>query len=428
MAPAAILLSLLALQSPAAAQSFSISSYTAAALATSPEVRQAQDQHDAAAAFHKQTVASLALPTLSVTGDAYPFGHDVNRGYLYNHGTLRRGRNVDLDLSANWNLFNSGRDVQVARAAKAAEEAALRSLKAAKQDRSFAAIQAFYDLSNRTELLEVARQNLRAQEAQYQQSKDLYENGMRSLADLLKSETDWRSSQLRLVSAEGERKASLSNFNVLVDLPPLQEAALETNLSTGTIELPEIGSDLARAVWQRAEMQRARLVVEQSRVAWQQSVQGLLPIFRADATYNSSLRSTAGVPNPNHYLGLTLSLPLGFNGFSQGFAVLQARANRRAAEDAAKLQERAVRQEVARAYIDLERALKSFELAKLKQDISRRTLDLVTNQYRQGSSDAIRMNQAQNDFLDARTQLSQALHTIFIFRAQYRRAVGDPLW
>jgi outer membrane protein len=405
-----------------------ISSYTALALLTSPEVRQAQDQYEAAGAFHKQTVANLALPTFSLTGDAYPYGHDVNRGYLYNHGTLRRRRNVDLDGQANWNLFNSGLDVQKKRAAKAAEEAAQRTLRAAKQDRAFAAIQAFYQLSNRTELLEVARQNLEGQKLQFERSKDLYENGMRSLADLLKSETDWRSSQLRIVFAEGERKTALTSFNILINRAPLEEAAPRADLSTAAITLPDVGSDIARAISQRAETQRARLVVDQSRVAFQQAIQGLFPILKADATWNTSLRSTTGIPNPNHFLGLTLSLPFGFNGVSQGYGMLQARANRKAAEAASELQERVVRQEVAQAFIDLERAVRTYEIAQQKLAISKRTLDLVTNQFRQGSSDAIRMNQAQNDFLDSRVQLSSALHNIFIFKAQYLRAVGDPLW
>jgi outer membrane protein len=404
-----------------------VSSYTALALITSPEVRQAEEAGAAAEALYKQSWSDLAAPTLSATGDAYPYGHDVNDGYRTNHGTLKR-RNVDLDVTANWNLFNSGLDLQRKRGAEAARDAAARAVTAARQDRAFAAIRAFYDLSNKSELLEVARQNLKGQQAQYEQSKDLYENGMRSLADLLKSETDWRSSQLRLAFAEGERKSSLAAFNVLVDRPPLEEAALTVDLSTAAVALPDVGSDFGRAVAQRAEARRARRLADQSRVAFQQAVQGLLPIFKADATWNSSLRSTSGVPNPNHYLGLSLSLPLGFNGFSQGFAILNARATRRAAEEAARLQERVVRQEVAQAFIDLERALKSYEVAQQKLAIARRTLDLVTSQFRQGSSDAIRMNQAQNDFLDARVQLSQALHTIFIFRAQYTRAVGDPLW
>ena len=57
-----------------------------------------------------------------------------------------------------------------------------------------------------------------------------------------------------------------------------------------------------------------------------------------------------------------------------------------------------------------------------------KSLELVGRQYRQGAADAIRMNQAQNDYLNARVERALALHDIFIDRARYQRAVGDPLW
>ena len=70
----------------------------------------------------------------------------------------------------------------------------------------------------------------------------------------------------------------------------------------------------------------------------------------------------------------------------------------------------------------------SYTLAVAKERIAKRSLDLVSSQYQQGSADAIRMNQAQGDYLDARVQSVLTLHDIFIDRAQYKRAVGDPLW
>ena len=64
----------------------------------------------------------------------------------------------------------------------------------------------------------------------------------------------------------------------------------------------------------------------------------------------------------------------------------------------------------------------------MKTEIARRNLDLVIEQYKQGSADVIRLAQAQLDFLEARTERSQADHDAGLSLLAYRRAIGEPLW
>ncbi len=420
------------LSSPVLAEGFSVSSYTAAALRSAPEVRTAQDAYDAADAALKSQAAAMVLPTLAFTYNEYPYGHNPLDSYRYAHGRFaaREGQAV---TTANWNLFNSFADLQKTRAAALTRRAARGALTSAKQDRAFAALTAFYDLDSKTELLEVARQNLTDQKRQYDQSLDLYQHGMKSLADLLKSETDWRSSELRIIAAEAERKAALVAFNVLVDRSALDEAALSADLQAGATSLPLVGDDFARALGLRPEVETARADLEKARVAVQQAVEGILPNFKVDATWTKTRYAAfpgAGstIPNPNYNIGLAVTLPIGFNGFSQGWAISAARAEKRRAEAARDAAERTVKSEVYGAYISVEKVTRSYAVALLKEEIAAKALELVGRQYRQGAADAIRMNQAQNDYLNARVERALALHDIFIDRARYKRAVGDPLW
>ncbi|MDD5301708.1 MAG: TolC family protein [Elusimicrobia bacterium] len=420
------------LASPAVADGFTVSSYTAAAIETAPEVRSAADAYAAADAALKGQAAAMILPTLSFAYNQYPYGHDPLGSYRYEHGRFapRLGQAV---TTANWNLFNSFQDLQKTRAAALARRAARSALTAAKQDRAFAAISAFYDLDSKTELLGVAQQNLKDQKQQYDQSLDLYKHGMKSLADLLKSETDWRSSELRIISAEADRKTALLAFNTLIDRGALDEAALTVNLQAGTTALPPVAADMVRALEIRPEVAKAREELDGARVALQQAVEGILPTLRVDAAWNKTRYADfpgAGstIPNPNYNVGLTLSLPIGFNGFTQAWAISSARAEQRRAEAARRAAERTVKAELYTAYINLERVSSSYSVALLKEDISAKSLELVGRQYQQGAADAIRMNQAQNDYLNARVERALALHDIFIDRARYKRAVGDPLW
>ena len=426
------LLALLLAVSSSRAEGVTVSSYTAAALTTAPDVRSAEDAYRAADAALKGQAAAMLLPTLAFAYNQYPYGHNPLDGYRYHRAdfALRDGQAV---TTANWNLFNSFVDLEKTRAAAAFRRAAASALTAAKQDRAFAAITAFYDLDSKTELLEVARQNLSDQRRQYDQSLDLYKHGMKSLADLLKSETDWRSSELRIISAEADRKKALVEFNTLIDRGALEDAALLADLQAGSTALPLVGDDFTRALSLRPEASRAREELERARTAVQQAVQGILPNVRVDATWNKTRYAAfpgaaAAIPNPNYYVGLALTLPVGFNGFTQGWAISAARAERRRAEAASAAVDRVVKSEVYGAFIDLEKVSSSYTVALLKEEISAKALELVGRQYQQGAADAIRMNQAQNDYLNARVERALALHDIFIDRARYRRAVGDPLW
>lgn len=417
---------------PAAGQGFTVSAYTDAALKTAPEVRSAEDAYAAADAALKGQAAAMALPTLGFVYTQYPYGHSPLDAYRYERGRFapRLGQAV---TTANWNLFNGFEDLQKTRAAAMARRAARAALSAARQDRAFAAIFAYYDLDAKTELLAVARQNLDDQKRQYDQSLDLYKHGMKSLADLLKSETDWRSSELRIVSAEAERKKALLDFNTLIDRGALDEAALDLNLQAGATDLPLVAGDFDRALELRPEVTRAREELERARVAVQQAVQGILPNVRVDATWTKTrypdyAGAGSSLPNPNHFVALTMSLPIGFNGFTQGWAISAARAEKRRAEEARRAAERTVKSELYNAFINLERVSRSYDVALQKEAIAAKALELVGRQYQQGAADAIRMNQAQNDYLNARVERALALHDIFIDRARYKRAVGDPLW
>ncbi len=431
MTPFAALTVLALFSSPARAEGFTVSSYTAVALETAPEVRLAEDAYHAADAALKGQAAAMMLPTFGLAYTQYPYGHNPLDAYRYEHGRFapRLGQAV---TTANWNLFNSFEDLQKTRAAAMARRAARGALAAAKQDRAFAAISAFYDLDAKTELLGVAQQNLKDQKQQYDQSLDLYKHGMKSLADLLKSETDWRSSELRIISAEAERKKSLLEFNTLIDRGALDETVLTVNLQAGTTALPAVSADLVRALAVRPEVIKAREELERARVAVQQAVAGILPNFRVDAAWSRTRYASSGagssIPNPNYNVGLTLSLPIGFNGFTQGWAIASARAEKRRAEAARSAAERTVKSELYNAFINLERVSRSYSIALLKEEISAKSLELVGRQYQQGAADAIRMNQAQNDYLNARVERALALHDIFIDRARYKRAAGDPLW
>lgn len=429
-----LLISLAAGAVPAAAAGVSSAEYVKRTLAASPEVRQAEESWRAADDSYKAAMSSMLLPTLSFTGQDYPYGDDPSLGFRHHSWRLRRS-DFSSNTTLNWNLFNGFQDWLKTRSAEAERDAAALARDAARQNRAFSALQAFFALDARARLRGVAREDLRAQEEQYRQTQGLYRDGLKGLADLYKSETEWHASEIRLVSSEAEYKGALQPFNSLLGQAPWTPAEPAVDLDPGTTELPRIDDDAARLAERRPEIARALREAERAATAEKQSLVGLFPSLAVNATWNRQETATSGlpasslgIPNPNRQVGVSLSLPFGWNGATQGFNYAGARAERRRARAAADASLRSARDELYAAWIGLERATSTFGLAARQEEIAQKGLEIVEAQYRQGAADALRMAQARSDLLSARVSKATALQDIFVNRAAYRRAAGVPLW
>jgi outer membrane protein TolC len=436
MTRASLLLTALALlpPPPCAAAGQTAAEYVQAALAASPEVRQADEAWRAADDAYKGQFAAMLLPTLSYTIQDYPYGDDPSLGYLH-HGWQYKRSDVTTNATANWNLFNGFQDWLKTRLAAEARASAARALDAARQDRALAALQAFYALNARSRLVDVAQEDLRAQEDQYRETQRLYRDGLKSLADLYKSETEWHTSEIRFASARDDFKAAQQPFNSLIDRAPWAEASIAAELEPGTTDLPSIEADAAGLAARRPEILRALEAQKQAETAEKQALLGLFPTLTVNAAWNREQTATdglpssaLGIPSPNRQVGMTLSLPIGFNGATQGFAYAGARAARRGAKAAVDLAQRSARDELYAAWINLERATITYALDVRLEEIAQSGLEIVEAQYRQGSADALRMADARSDLLNAHVQKATALQDIFVSRAAYRRAAGVPLW
>ncbi|MFI5346285.1 MAG: TolC family protein [Elusimicrobiota bacterium] len=419
---------------PASAAGLSAGEYVKRSLAASPEVRQAEESWRAADDAYKAQLSSMLLPTVSFTGQDYPYGDDPSLGYLH-HGWRVRRSDMTSNTTLNWNLFNGFQDLLKTRSAAEARDSSALALSSSRQDRAFAALQAFFALDARARLRDVAREDLRAQEEQYKQTQGLYRDGLKGLADLYKSETEWHASEIRLVSSEADFKGAQQPFNSLLGLPPWTPAELATDLEPGATDLPRIDEDAARLSERRPEIARALSDAQKAATAEKQSLTGLFPTLALNATWNRQETATSGlpssslgIPNPNRQVGLSLALPFGWNGATQGFNYAGARAERRRANAAAEAALRTARDELYAAWINLERATITFGLSLRQEEIAQKGLEIVETQYRQGSADALRMAQARSDLLSARVSKATALQDIFVNRAAYRRAAGVPLW
>ena len=273
-----------ALAQTPAVREFDAPSYVRAVLEASPELRQAEAGLEAAAAQAKEKFAALVLPTFGFTAESTPYGHAPSNSNLLTHWRLTRDETTST-TRLNLNLFNSFQDFRSARSARLNRDSSGAALSTAQGDRAFEAVRVFFDLGLKNRLLEVAAENLKAQEEQYRMTEDLYKNGMKSLSDLLKSETDWRSGELRLAAAQAAGKTALIRFNAHIDRAPLEAAVLKVWRAPPTCRLRRTPSGADGA----AELRKALLDLRSPRCP-----SGPPPGAAADLLGGRRLGPTAG--------------------------------------------------------------------------------------------------------------------------------------
>ncbi len=414
----------------ALAQAWSTGSYVRAAIEASPELVQYRQRLEVSKTGYSSSLAGAVLPTLSFSAVAYPWGYDLTG--IHRHWELNRD-NMNFNTTLKMNLFNSFEDRLKVRQSRLDLKLSEWNLQSQKQSTAFGALKTFYTLMLKEKLLDVARGNAKARQDQYLLTREQYKDGMKSLSDLLKSETDWLSGRLRKSNAESQYQDALMQFNLLLDRDPGQKAVLRGALETGTTVLSPVTSGVEQALSVRPEIEALRVNLDKASVSLRQSVRSSLPDLSVDVNWTRRGFAGIGLPasgtaNPNYNLSLNVSLPFGFNAASQYMNVKAARARKRRTIGEFDELRRRVRKEVHSSHIALSRALRSYEIAALKEDISKRNLEIVKEQYRQGIANVIRLAQARQDYLEAQVERVQALNDAWVNRAQYRLATGDPLY
>ncbi|MBI3554381.1 MAG: TolC family protein [Elusimicrobia bacterium] len=424
---------LLCLPAAASAEDFTADTYLNRVLDAAPEVGSSKQSYKAAEASLRQAIAEAWLPAFNASASATPWGNNPSNGNTWNPWRLNA---VDTTYSfgATWNVFNSFYDTRAIVQKRLARDAALAVLDQTRQTRSLEALTTYLELFLKQKLKEVADVDLEAQKSQYDLTLDLYRHGMKSQSDLLKSETDWRSSELRAFGAESERRKALYHFNLLIGRGVDSSAELP-ELTQGPTRFMNVDEALGKAAVLRPELRRSAADLRSSELSVQGSAQNFLPKLSAAFSWNESRSATfgnTGLPSapsrPFYAFGLNLSLPVGYTVATQAEAYIAARAAARQAafERAALL--RTVRENVYFTRIDLDQTLMSYEVGLQRERIAKSNLDIVLEQYRQGSADVIRLAQARADYLQAQTERLTLLHDTQLRWLQFRQATGEPLW
>lgn len=405
---------------------FTVDSYVAAYLANSPALKTYTNALKSAKNSYQNAFINAFLPTFS-------FGADADKSYnRYNRLSSWSDLNhadSSVNASGSWNLFNSGKDALAYKSASLDWQIEQINFDSSVQELVLSAVQTYYSLLLSEKLLKVYEDDLQVAQKQYEQDKILYENGLKTRSDLLSSETNFRSSQLSLFSAQTDYENALKNFNIELNLPVERRAELDGTISEDLPTLPPLNADLSAALSHRYDARTRRLRLRQSDVAQTLDNLNTLP-----SVFVNAFASTGRGLNTHELWEYNYGVSAGIS-FDIGFFYLNKyrdRQNIRLANENAHLEYeqflRSVRDAVVEARNALLLKMRSLEISKLRLQAAEQKFEATQLKYKNGLMSATDLTVARQEMISAQVNYATLLSELTITRLRYQYALGEQIY
>jgi outer membrane protein TolC len=418
---------LLAFASPAGAASWTMDSYLKEVYSVSHDLKQAEEGVQLARSSYITSLASFYLPSVLLSAANTPYSSSNSPRLLFS------GNKTSAGVSASLNLFNNFKDKLGLDSSRLDRDSSAVALFTARQDLTLSALNAYYDVLRKKQLLKVANASVTAYEEQYKKAQQYYKEGLKSYSDVLKSDLNFRLSQLTEMRDAEDYRNSVMAFNTLIYRQPEEAADLAEVTGVSDTSMPALEADLAFALDGRPDLRQARIALDQKKISRKKAYIGWFPDFSVDAAYSRQGIFGVGNPapgtvNPSYSVGMSLSLPIGPGTFSDMNSNLSASIDLARSERALTEAQLRAEREIISAWHSRALALKSYEVAKMSADISAQNLVIVNEKYSQGRASMIELDTAQSDDLNSQNSVANSFFDLLLNRVSYDRTVGRKIW
>jgi outer membrane protein len=334
-------------------------------------------------------------------------------------------KDYQMGLTFGLPLYAGGRLTAGYRMANFGLKASQESVRLSEQETVLEAKRAFYGYLLAKEFSAVAGEGLRLAEDFVKNVKNLYEVGMASKFDLLRSEVQAANLRPQAIRARNSVEVAALGLKTVCGLD------LDTPIEVrGELVAPPLDAE-ARDVVAEALAQRPEL----RQLDYQRSMAGeslkiargsVLPTLAIGGVYNvwsDALNFRKGTWQNYYTVSLSLSLPL-FNGFESRARIGQSKAALRELDWTRKGLSEAIAFEVRQAVLNLNQARDTLLSQEKNVEQAREAVRIAELNYAEGLATNLDVSTAQVALSQARTNYSQALYDCVMSQAQLEKAVG----
>lgn len=334
-------------------------------------------------------------------------------------------RDYQFSLSLSLPLFTGGRLVSGFKQAKLNLLSAQESERLSRQNTVFNTKRAFFSYLLAKEFVRVAEEAVEVAEKFQQNVKSLYEVGMASKFDLLRSEVQMANLKPQLIQAKNNVKIAELSLKTLLGLDLSQPIEVQGRLEYQPDE-PDLEETITDALENRPELNQLHFQKRMAEEMLKISRAEYLPTVAISGTYNfwaDKLNFQEDNWQSYYSVNLVFSVPL-FNGFATSARVAQSKAMIKEIEMTEKGLLDTVEFEVRQAFLKLGEARESLLSQEKNVEQAEESLRIAELNFAEGLVTALDVNSSQAALSQARTNYSQALYDYMVARADLDRAVG----
>jgi outer membrane protein len=335
----------------------------------------------------------------------------------------------DMGLTVTQPIYTAGK---VRNALKLAEKSLAEKTAVSdsvRQQLTFKVLQAFNDLFLMEANREVVRETKQQRMEHLEQARALFNGGVVTKIDVLRSEVNVANMEPDLIRAENRVRLARAVINSLI----MDDLEAPTRIAGGLKYRPwdaGILEDIQkRTIELRPELQAARLQVDQARLTVALANAENKLTVDMEGHYGYSVREIQNMFNSDYArwnVAFNFKLPLYDSGRKSGLMV-QARARYRAAEQRLAQLENECRLEVKRAYNDMESFAKAITAAQLSVQQAEKVRTLMQANYMYGAATTLDVTDSQTALVEARNSEIAATYQYEMAKARLRLASGSPI-
>ena len=328
-------------------------------------------------------------------------------------------------MSLSFPLFTGGRLTSGFKQAKYNLESTKEAVRQSKHLTVFNTKRAFYGHLLAREFVSVAEEAVRVAEESLENMKNMYEVGMASKMDLLRSEVRLTNMQPEVIAAKNNLRISELSLKTMLGMNLSQSVEIEGTLSYEPLE-PDLEECITTALVQRPEVRQFDFQRKMAGESLKLSQAGYLPSLAVSGNYSfwsDKLNFRKDTWSSFYAVNLVLNIPI-FNGFKESAQIAQSKAMIREIELTQKALQDAVEFEVRQAVLLLKEAKETLLSQEKNTEQAKESLRITQLNYSEGMATTLDVISVEAAYSQAQVNYSQALYNYGVAVAELDRAMG----
>jgi len=366
------------------------------------------------------------LPEVTATGQ-YRFSDLLDFGW--------ERQNYDARINASYNIWDHGRREAELAQAKANERGVQSDHNRTKQSLIFSITEAYYNLLEAEKLIDVNEKLLEISKGNVDKVTAFEEAGRSVPADVAAARVQQANDELALINAQNNLELARARLASLMGLDPVTLVEIQDDpdymvyIDTALIDSEVSQEDsVAKAIQNRPELER--LKARLSSLVWSLKLARLnrWPVITAEYNFNvlldDYLRDRDVFKRYRNWSAVArISFPIFDAGVSKRREQSAVIAVKRMVEDAME-RERSIALEVQQAYLNLERARKSLDIAREQVIDATESLNVTQGRYEQDMVIFLEILSAQAGYAQALINQIKAFYDYRIAGKALQKAMG----